>query len=87
MKYNLSDNVEKQSAIAKFKHLLDEGKKVELNEIKQRRSLSQNGYYHICIKLFAIEFGWTMAEAKDELKKLCPFMSYEKENWEASCLL
>lgn len=80
MKYNLSDNIEKQSSIAKFKYFLDEGKKIELTEIKKRRSLNQNGYYHICVNLFAIEFGWTMAEAKDELKKLCPFMLYEKEN-------
>lgn len=38
MKYNLSDNVEKQSAISKFKHLLDEGKRVELTEIKSQAS-------------------------------------------------
>jgi hypothetical protein len=80
MKYNLSNNIEKQQAIAKFKKLLDEGKKVELKEIRPKRTLSQNAYLHICITLYAIEFGWTVAEAKKELKKLCPFMRYEKEN-------
>jgi len=80
MKYNLSTELDKNQAISKFKKLLKEGKRIELKEIKPRRSLSANAYYHICVSLFAIEFGWTISEAKDELKKLCPFMRYEKES-------
>lgn len=78
MKYNLADNLDRNQAISKFKNLLDKKARVEVKEIKPRRSLSSNAYYHVCVSLFAIEFGWTMQEAKDQLKKLCPFMRYEK---------
>ena len=80
MKYNLQNEYEKNQAISKFKKFLDDKKKVELKEIKPRRSLSQNAYLHICFTLFAIEFGWTVAQAKEVLKELCPFMKYEHEN-------
>jgi hypothetical protein len=33
----------------------------------------------VCITLFAIEFGYTLAEAKVVLKRQCPFMRYDKD--------
>ena len=35
---------------------------------------------HVCISLFAIEFGYTLEEAKTMLKRECSFMVYEKKD-------
>lgn len=77
MKYNLADNLDKQKAIAKFKKLLDDKKRVEIKELKPRRTLSQNAYLHVCIQLYALEIGLRTEEAKIQLKRICPFMRYE----------
>lgn len=77
MKYNLSDQVDQQKAIARFKKLLDDKKKIELKEVKPRRTISQNSYLHVCITLYAIEIGLRVEEAKTQLKRICPFMRYE----------
>ena len=53
--------------------------KVELRRILPCRSLSINKYLHVCIDLYAIEFGDTSAEAKTSLKRRCKFMIYEKK--------
>lgn len=58
--------------------LLNKGKKVELKEIKNKRTLSQNAYLHVCITLYAINYGLTLEEAKTDLKRACHFMIYEK---------
>lgn len=58
--------------------LLLGGKKVELKEIKKKRTISQNAYLHVCITLYAINYGLTLEEAKTDLKRACHFMIYEK---------
>lgn len=80
MKYNLANSIEKHKAITRFQKLLEDNKKIELKEVKPRRTLSQNAYLHVCITLYAIEFGFTVEEAKTQLKRLCDFMRYEKED-------
>ena len=58
---------------------LIEGKsKFELRKISPARTLSLNKYLHVCISIYAIEFGYTLNEAKTQLKRLCSFMIYEK---------
>tara|TARA_R110002153_G_scaffold113889_3_gene256433 strand:+ start:993 stop:1406 length:414 start_codon:yes stop_codon:yes gene_type:complete len=52
--------------------------KVELRRILPCRSLSINKYLHVCIDLYAIEFGYTAEEAKTDLKRRCKFIVYEK---------
>jgi hypothetical protein len=78
MKYDTSDTIDKNKAKIKFNKLVEEGKKIELKELKPPRSLNQNKYLHVCISLFAINFGWTLSEAKTHLKRACNFMVYEK---------
>jgi len=78
MKYDLSNHIDKEKAIVRFKHLLDKGCNIELTEVKKLRTLSQNKYLHICITMFAIEFGLTVDESKTHLKRNCHFMRYEK---------
>ena len=53
--------------------------KVEMRRILPCRSLSINKYLHVCIDLYAIEFGYTGEEAKTGLKRKCKFMIYEKK--------
>ena len=52
----------------------------EFRQKRKLRTLSQNAYLHVCISLYAVHFGLTLAEAKYDLKFLCDFMAYEKNN-------
>jgi hypothetical protein len=77
MKYALSNDLDKQRAIKRFNVLLENGMDIELKKVNQPRTVRQNAYLHVCITLYAIEFGSTLIEAKTDLKRLCPFMRYE----------
>ena len=44
------------------------------------KSVKNNAYLHVCITLYAIEFGYTLQEAKTQLKRQCGFMIYKKNN-------
>lgn len=79
MKYDLSDTIEKEKAIVRFKHLLEKESNIDLTEVKKLRTLSQNKYLHICVTMFGIEFGLTVDESKTHLKRNCHFMRYEKD--------
>ena len=52
--------------------------KIELRRILPKRSLDLNSYLHVCISLFAIEYGYTLEESKTLLKRKCSFMVYKK---------
>ena len=78
MKLNLSNTYDKERAKTRLKVLIDKGAKIELTEIKGKRTIRQNSYLHVCISLFAIEFGYTLDEAKTLLKRQCEFMKYSK---------
>tara|TARA_R110000823_G_scaffold250172_3_gene373331 strand:- start:767 stop:1180 length:414 start_codon:yes stop_codon:yes gene_type:complete len=80
MKYNLSIKSDQNKFTIKAEYLKANGKEVELKAIRKSRTLSQNKYLHVCITLFAIEFGWTIEEAKTHLKRKCSFMVYQKKN-------
>ena len=54
-------------------------KRVKIEPEKQLRSLNQNSYQHgVIYSIFAIDKGWTLAEAKQYFKD--KFLSYYKEN-------
>ena len=79
MKYNLNiehDRISAQNRLNKFKV---DGSMIELKKINPSRSIQSNKYLHVCLSLYAIEFGYTLDEAKTDLKRLCPFMVYEKK--------
>ena len=63
-----------------FNKLLSQKGIIELKKVRKVRSLSQNAYLHVCITLYAINFGSTLNEAKTDLKRMCPFMVYEKNS-------
>ena len=78
MIFELSNDIEKEKFKIKTAFLISNQKKVEIKEIRQKRSLSQNSYLHVCIALFSIEYGYTLDEAKTLLKRECSFMRYTK---------
>lgn len=78
MKFDSSNTVEANKARVRFEYLIQNNKKFELNEVRKKRSISQNSYLHVAITLYAIYFGLTINEAKTDLKRECHFMTYEK---------
>ena len=74
-----SNSLDRNKAETYFNTLLSNNKKIELKEIKNKRTITQNKYLHVCITLFAIEFGYTLDEAKTHLKRNCEFMRYTKK--------
>ncbi len=81
MKLDLSKPYDKAKAETRFKVLLDKGAKIELTEIRPKRTLNQNAYLHVCIALIALELGYTLDQMKSVLKKECEFMQYEKNGY------
>lgn len=79
MKYDLSNNYDKEKFIEKYNTVKNSNHKIELRIIREKRSIKQNAYLHILITLFAIEFGFTIEEAKILLKRYCHFMDYIKK--------
>lgn len=78
MKYDLSNIVDRNKAQVKLNDLKTKGKAIELKVLHPARSLQHNKYLHVCISIFAIEFGYTLDEAKTLLKRECDFMIYDK---------
>lgn len=78
MKLDLKKDFEANKAKTYFNTLLNKQSNIELKEIKNKRSVKHNAYLHVCITLFAIEFGYTLQEAKTLLKRECEFMRYKK---------
>lgn len=74
MKYDLSNEFERNKFFTKLDLLTKKGSKVEFSEIRPTRSISQNAYLHVCISLIAIENGNHIEDEKHNLKCICPFM-------------
>jgi len=75
-----SNSIDRNKAETYFNTLLDNKKKIELKELRPKRTITQNAYLHVCITLFAIDFGYTLEEAKTLLKRESTFMLYEKND-------
>lgn len=78
MKYDLNNPLDEKSFDVRADYLKSKKKIVELKATRESRSIKQNSYLHVVITLYAIEFGNTLNEAKTDLKRACPFMTYEK---------
>ena len=77
MKFDLSKPVQLEQFNDRVKILKEKGAKVNITQ-HVKRSTSQNSYLHVIINLWAVQFGYTLAEAKTFLKRGCHFMVYEK---------
>ena len=69
MIYDLSNQMEKQSAIHKFKNLLDKGNRVELKAKNPRKSIQHNAYAHLLLSWFGLNYGEPMQYVKQEIFK------------------
>lgn len=69
MIYNLAKKEDIQDFKDYSKRLIDEGKKVELTQKRNKRSLSQNNYLHLILSWFAVETGYTLEEVKQDVFK------------------
>lgn len=78
MKYDLSNSLELRKYETRSDELKKAGSKVDFTKTGENRTVKINKYLHVCINLYAIEFGYTSNEAKTDLKRYCPFMIYEK---------
>ena len=78
MKLDLSKQIDLNKAKTRFEQLAEKGSKIELKEIRPTRSLPQNAYLHVCLSLYGIHFGYTLNEAKTDLKRNYGLV-YEKE--------
>ena len=77
MMLDLSNPTELKKAETYFSKLAESKEKIELKKLINKRSLNLNSYLHVVITLFAIEYGYTLDEAKTLLKRECGFMIYE----------
>ncbi len=80
MRYDLNKTSDLNDFKFKVNKLTEKKVKVELKEVRGVRTLSQNRYLHVCITLYAINFGYTINEAKTMLKRECGFMTYKKHD-------
>jgi len=78
MIYDLSNQIDKNKASYKLDQLIKNDKVIELTEKRKSKTVPQLKYLHVCIDLYAIESGYTREEQKTELKRICPWMRYEK---------
>lgn len=60
---------DRKSAADRLEWLLNREKIIELKEVKQKRSVSQNSYLHLCLTWFAIEYGETIEYVKQIMFK------------------
>lgn len=79
MLYDLSKENEQRNAEFYFAKLIRENAIIELSKVIPKRSITINKYLHVCIQIFALEFGYTLDEAKTLLKRKCNFMVYDKK--------
>lgn len=56
----------RKKAINRIKHLLDKNAKIEVLEKKKNRTYSQNNYLHLILGWYALEYGDTLEEIKQE---------------------
>ena len=64
MNYDLSNPIELKTATARFDFLVAKQKRISLTEKRKKRTFRQNRYLHLLLGWFAVETGYTLAEAK-----------------------
>jgi hypothetical protein len=78
MRINPRNEYELKKGIKHFEKLCKGNVPFEVTKKRKRKSVSNNSYLHVCITLFAIEYGYNLEEAKTLLKRNCYFMVYVK---------
>jgi hypothetical protein len=78
MIYDLSNLLDQKKACTILRKHIEDEVKIEIKLIRKKRTVKQNAYLHVCISLYSANLGYTESEGKSLLKKMCPFMNYEK---------
>ena len=79
MIYDLSKDIDKERATAKFNFILKNGNKIDIKQVRNKRTIKQNAYLHVLFTLFGIEIGLTIDESKTYIKRELKFF-YEKQD-------
>lgn len=66
MIFDTSKPEPRKKAISRIKFLLEKGAKIEVLEKKKNRTYSQNNYLHLILSWYALEYGDTLEEIKQE---------------------
>lgn len=69
MIYNPKIELDKVRAKERLEYLISKGKRFELTEKRERRSISQNNYLHLILSWYAVEYGETLEYVKQEVFK------------------
>lgn len=64
MRYKTDDHEEAKQAFEYLTKLVGKHAVVEVKEVRSKRTLNQNSYYHLLLGIFGLEFGWSIEEAK-----------------------
>ena len=78
MKYDLSSEFGKRKAQEYLDKLKVKGVQCEVTRVSKTRSRRHNAYFHVLIGLYAIDTGYTAAEAKTVVKRAFGVI-YDKE--------
>lgn len=80
MKLDLSIEYDLERFKTYSEKLIEKQAKTELKEIKPKRSINQNSYFHLCVSFFCNEAGYSLTEGKTVLKRTFgKFMIYENK--------
>lgn len=80
MKLNLSIPYDLERFKAYSEKLIKKNAKTELKEIKAKRSINQNSYFHLCVSFYCNGAGYSLSEGKTILKRsFGRFMVYENK--------
>lgn len=69
MIYNAEIELDKNRAKERLEWLIKKGKRFEIKEKREKRSISQNSYLHLILSWYAIEYGETLEYVKQEVFK------------------
>lgn len=78
MIYDLSKDIEIEKIKSKLTFLIKRGCMANLSEKRKKRTIKQNAYLHALFSLFGLNFGYTIDEAKDLIKRDLKYI-YEKK--------
>jgi len=69
MIFDTSRPTDRKEAVKRLNHLFSKNAKIEVLEKRKNRTYSQNNYLHLILGWFALEYGDTMEEIKQEIFK------------------
>lgn len=78
MKYDLKKTYDQQKAMEYLKKLIKSEAKCEVKKIHPKRSTSANSYLHVLFQIWGNHHGYTLDEAKQEIKDVLKYTYLKK---------